>query len=197
MSAEQKNKRQLQAEQTKIRIFNAAVHLLENRDFTDITIRDIVREADVSIGTFYNYYATKMDVFYETYQIADTYFEETVRPQLTQRHVLDRILFFFDQYATYCSVISGIKMTKLLYNPDNTCFNRHSDVGMISILTVLIQEGLKGGELVSVQQAEEISKFLMIAVRGLVYNWCTYNGSYDLRTELRTFVSNLLQIYTL
>ena len=64
MVPETKTKRQLQAEQTKDRLFNAAVDLLSERDFDDITIRDIVARANVSIGTFYNYYSTKMEVFY-------------------------------------------------------------------------------------------------------------------------------------
>ena len=66
-----KTRRQLQAEQTKDKLFEAAVSLLAEKDFEQITIRDIVAKAHVSIGTFYNYYSTKMEVFYETYRVAD------------------------------------------------------------------------------------------------------------------------------
>ena len=69
-----KTRRQLQAEQTKDKLFEAAVSLLAEKDFEQITIRDIVAKAHVSIGTFYNYYSTKMEVFYETYRVADHYF---------------------------------------------------------------------------------------------------------------------------
>ena len=58
-----KTRRQLQAEQTKDKLFEAAVSLLAEKDFEQITIRDIVAKAHVSIGTFYNYYSTKMEVF--------------------------------------------------------------------------------------------------------------------------------------
>ena len=57
-----KTRRQLQAEQTKDKLFEAAVSLLAEKDFEQITIRDIVAKAHVSIGTFYNYYSTKMDL---------------------------------------------------------------------------------------------------------------------------------------
>ena len=39
MTEENKTKRQLQAEQTKLKLFNAAVELLAQRDFESITIR--------------------------------------------------------------------------------------------------------------------------------------------------------------
>ena len=120
MDAENKSRRQLQAEQTKDNLFIAAVELLTEKDFDDITIRDIVARAQVSIGTFYNYYSTKMEVFYETYRIADHYFTETVAPLLSQGTVLERIMAFFDYYAHYSSDLTDMRMTKLLYNPDNT-----------------------------------------------------------------------------
>ena len=50
----QKTARQIQAEQTKLQIFEAAMRLLEVQDFETITVRDIVQEAHVSVGSFYN-----------------------------------------------------------------------------------------------------------------------------------------------
>lgn len=196
MELEGKSKRQLQAEQTKVNLFNAAVELLGEKDFDDITIRDIVAKANVSIGTFYNYYATKMEVFYETYQVADHYFNETVAPQLTQATARERILCFFDHYARYSSELTDMKMTRLLYNPDNPWFNRPSEGGMVGVLIGVLQQGLDRGELVGGgDSAEEIASYLMIAIRGLVYHWCTAKGSYDLREKTSTFTQRLLGTY--
>ncbi|WP_297719046.1 TetR/AcrR family transcriptional regulator [Intestinimonas sp.] len=195
MDAENKSKRQLQAEQTKDNLFIAAVELLTEKDFDDITIRDIVARAQVSIGTFYNYYSTKMEVFYETYRIADHYFTETVAPLLSQGTVLERIMAFFDYYAHYSSDLTDMRMTKLLYNPDNTFFSRDPHQGMVGVLIGILQQGLDEGALSSDDSAEEIAEYLMIATRGLVYNWCTCNGSYDLATATRKFVRRLLACY--
>ena len=195
MDAENKSKRQLQAEQTKDNLFIAAVELLTEKDFDDITIRDIVARAQVSIGTFYNYYSTKMEVFYETYRIADHYFTETVAPLLSQGTVLERIMAFFDYYAHYSSDLTDMRMTKLLYNPDNTFFSRDPHQGMVGVLIGILQQGLEEGALVGGESADEIAEYLMIATRGLVYNWCTCNGSYDLAAAIRKFVRRLLACY--
>ena len=191
----EKNSRQTQAEQTKARLFAAAIGLLEEREFEEITIRDIVAAAQVSIGTFYNYYATKMEVFYETYRMADCYFCETVAPALMQAHVCDRVRCFFEYYAHYNSELTDMKMTRLLYNPDNPWFNRDPSGGMVGILIELLQSGLDSGELVGTDTAEEIASYLMISIRGLVYHWCTEKGGYPLKPAMLHFVDRLLQAY--
>lgn len=190
-----KNRRQLQAEQTKDRLFNAAISLLAEKEFEQITIREIVSAAQVSIGTFYKYYSTKMEVFYETYRIADHYFTQTVAPTLTQESALDRILAFFDAYAYYNGDMTDMKMTKLLYNPDNPFFNRSLTSGMPATLISVLQYGLEQGEFVSEEPPEEIAEYLMIATRGLVYNWCTKDGSYPLGAAMRKFIQRLLKAY--
>ena len=45
MDIENKSRRQLQSEQTKDRLFHAAMELLAEKNFDDITIRDIVARA--------------------------------------------------------------------------------------------------------------------------------------------------------
>ena len=188
----QKTARQIQEEQTKLQIFEAAMRLLEEQDFETITVRDIVQEAHVSVGSFYNAYHSKLDVFYETYQVADNYFEQRVRPQLTEEDAVERIRHFFREYAVYNSEISLFALTKVLYNSDNACFHRESGSGMVQLLTECIQYGLDRGELASGHTAEEIENFLMVCIRGLVYDWCICDGGYDLKEKMKMYVDALL-----
>lgn len=192
-----KKTRKQQAEETKRHIFDVALTLLNQRDFETITVRDIVEAAQVSVGTFYNYYATKLDVFYETYQLADEYFEETVEPKLTQKTVRARLLCFFDEYARYSSEVSDLSLTKLLFNANNKCFDRPGTYGMRRVLEKQVRLGLENGELRAREgeDAEAISEFLMIATRGLVYNWCTRDGDYPLDKAMEGFVCRLLDAY--
>ena len=190
-----KTKRQLQAEQTKRHIFRAALHLLELQDFESITVRDIVREAGVSIGSFYNAYGSKLDVFYETFRVADEHFENDVRPMLTQDTSAEKILFFFREYARYNSVETPISLTKILYNPNNPYFRRSGDRGMLPILTQLVRQALEDGEFQSDKPAEEAAQFLMVCVRGVVYDWCLANGAYNLTQRVEEYVGYLLRVF--
>lgn len=195
MATQTKTKRQLQAEQTKNRVFYAAVQLLAEKEFDDITIRDIITRAEVSIGTFYHYYATKLDVFYETFRMADDYFIDEVAPSLTQKTTYENILLFFNHYATYNAIKIDRQMLRLLYNPSNTFFNRDPHQGMHGVLVDLIEQGFKKGEIFTCDSAEYIARYLMICTRGLVYNWCTTNYAYDLHAEMHRFVTLLLKAY--
>ena len=187
--------RRQQAEETKRHIFHTALRLLEEREFEAIKVRDIVRAADVSVGTFYHYYGTKLDVFYETYQIADEYFDQQVRPALTQPTARERLLCFFDEYARYSSELTNLSLTKVLYNSNNRCFNRSSDRGMFPVLLEQVRLGVDGGEFPAAESPEDIAQFLMVAVRGLVYHWCTREGDYPLRPAMARYVSRLLDAY--
>ncbi|MCD8324884.1 MAG: TetR/AcrR family transcriptional regulator [Clostridiales bacterium] len=187
--------RKQQAEETRLLVFNTALSLLEERDFEEITIRDIVKAAGVSIGTFYNYFSSKLDVYYETYFLADAYFEEEVAPLLTQSTLRERLLFLFDRYAAYSSEITSMSLTKILYNSNNKHFMRQTDTGIIPVLTRTLQQGMDSGELVCEESATEIASFLMIAARGQVYDWCIHDGSYILREAMAGMIGKLLRIY--
>jgi len=188
--------RQLRSEQTKLNLFNTAVGLLVEKPFEEITIRDIVAKAGVSVGTFYNYYNTKMDVFYQSYSVADRYFADTVAPILQSDSARERVFLFFDYYARYSCEISGLKLTRLLYSVDNPHFMRNAPNGMVDTLMRVLQYGLSTGEFITRgDTVREMADFFMIAMRGVVYNWCTANGSYDLRSMIARFTDRALYAY--
>jgi AcrR family transcriptional regulator len=194
--AKKQTNRQLRSEQTKLNLFNSAVGLLAEKPFEEITIREIVAKAGLSVGTFYNYYNTKMDVFYQAYNVADRYFADTVAPQLKSGTARERIFLFFDYYARYSSEISGLKLTRLLYSVDNPHFMRNAPNGMIDTLIGVLQYGLTTGEFITRgDTVREMADFFMICMRGVVYNWCTANGSYDLSSVISRFTSRALYAY--
>lgn len=188
--------RQLRSEHTKLNLFNTAVGLLAEKPFEEITIRDIVAKAGVSVGTFYNYYNTKMDVFYQAYSVADRYFADTVAPQLKSESARERMFLFFEYYARYSSEISGLKLTRLLYSVDNPHFMRNAPNGMIETLVKILQYGLSTGEFITRgDTVSEMAEFFMISMRGVVYNWCTAGGNYDLSSMISRFTNRALCAY--
>ena len=58
-------KRQQQALDTKQRIYEAAVSLIEQYGFDNVQIEDISRKAGVSMGLFYKYFVNKSDILTE------------------------------------------------------------------------------------------------------------------------------------
>ena len=190
-----KSIRKQQADATKRKIFNSALKLLGERDYDKITVRDIVDTAGVSIGSFYNYYSSKLDVYLETYPIADNYFETVVAADIKNRSFGEKLHLYFRHYALYSCEITGLAMSKLLYFSDNRKFDRGDDAGMHRLLIDILQEGIEIGALTTRSTARELSQFYLIAVRGLIYNWCTHDGGYDLVAAVENYVSALCRSF--
>ncbi len=190
-----KNSRKQQADATKRRIFDCALKLLMERGYENITIRDIVTAANVSIGSFYHYYSSKLDVFFETYSIADNYFETVVASEIEGKSFDEKFALYFRHYAMYSSSVTSIALTKLLYTTDNKRFERGADAGMRRVLISLLQDGLDSGEIVSSATAAELAQFYLVAVRGLVYNWCTRDGDYDLVEATGRYAATLKRCF--
>lgn len=186
--------RKEQAQQTRKRLFDSAYQLLKEKDFEKISIKEIALRAGVSIGTFYLYFPSKLDVYYQTYVLAEEYFRRVVAHQVQTGTTKDRLLIFFHEYACYNSDYTSIRLTKLLYNGNNQCFLRESpEHGMFAILRDILRDGIDQGDLDKSMGVEPMCQFLINAVRGLTYHWCISNGSYDIKAATRQYVLRLYQ----
>jgi AcrR family transcriptional regulator len=103
MTKKKMTKRALQAEETKNKIVKATMEIMEKSGFNNMTIQEINERAGVSVGTFYHYFKTKEDVFYELYRKADNYFEEEVDRRLYAKDLTtrERIVYYVSLYAQF------------------------------------------------------------------------------------------------
>lgn len=182
--------RQEQAQQTRQRLFDAAYSLLQEKDFKDITINEIVSRAGVAPGTFYLYYESKLDVYYQTYVLSDAYFLEVVAPLVKEGSTRERLLRYFSSYAYYNAVHSNIKLTRLLYNGENRNFLRQC-AGMYTILHDIVSYGLAAGELDRALTADAHCSLLMDLARGLVYRWCISDAAFPLTAAMHDAINRL------
>ncbi|WP_209441014.1 hypothetical protein [Paenibacillus maysiensis] len=66
---------------------------------------------------------------------------------------------------------------------------------MQNILQQIIERGQAVGELDQSMTSEEITDYLFIAARGVMYNWCLHDGDSDLIVNMREYMSRLLTIF--
>ena len=69
-------KRQKQARETKRRLYEAAIALIQAKGFSEINIKDITDLAGVSKGTFYTHFECKEDLIIYTFTQSDEFYEE-------------------------------------------------------------------------------------------------------------------------
>ena len=179
--------RQKQAIRTKNKIFDITISLITEHGFDNVNIEDICKAADVSVGTFYNYYKSKNEVFFEIYSRADHYFEETVKHKLKKGSTHEGILEYFDYYAIYCEK-TGVHTLTQMMNASNRNFTKEGRAMQV-LLIELLENGIETGQLHFNKSAAEIcNRYFMIA-RGILFDWCLHDGEYDLRKRMKECLS--------
>lgn len=170
-------KRQMQANETKERIYRTALELLERDGYENIRIEDICNQAQVSIGSFYTYFKSKNEILELIFKQADDYFVKEVGDKLLDLDSVSALRTFFEVYATY-NQNTGILTMKQLYNPDNHFFTKKR--GMQEVLERIVRKGQAEKSLTQDFESEELVALLFTVARGVVYDWCIRDGAYNL-----------------
>ena len=190
MAKKSLTKRQEQALETKDRIYSAAIDLMDREGFENITIADISQQAGVSVGAFYHYFTSKNDILAEIFHKADEYFSTQVISGLKTGSTPKKIVEFFDHYAKF-NVSSGMELTQQLFNPKIKFFIK-KDRPMLTLLEDLIQEGQERKEIQADEDPEELSRFLFVVARGIVFEWSVYDGSYNLEALMHKYMERVV-----
>jgi len=186
------NKRQIQAQNTRDKIYDIAIDLIESKGFENITIAEICKTANVSVGSFYNYFKSKHEILNEIFKLADDYFLNVVSTNLDEETSYKNIVKFFHYYGDY-NLDRGLDFVKQLYTGKNNLFATKGRP-MQAVLQNIIENGQSTGEISIDMTSEEIVRFLFIAVRGIVYDWCLHDGEYDLVCAIDNYVKRLVKI---
>jgi TetR/AcrR family fatty acid metabolism transcriptional regulator len=190
MAKKPRTKRQEKAVETKNRIYNAAIDIMDRKGFEKLTIVDISKKAGVSVGAFYHYFKSKNDILAEIFRKADEYFSTKVVPGLNNKSAPNQIIEYFDHYAKF-NVASGVEMTQQLFNPKIKFFIKKNRP-MHMILEDLIRKGQEKKEIKNDSDPEELARFLFVLARGLVFEWSLYEGRYDLEATMHRYITTLV-----
>jgi len=182
---EKQNKRKMQAEATKARIFKSAQDLIRQHGYDGTSVEMICRRARVSKGAFYHHFSSKSGLIVEGYSICDRYFDDHVAGKLEATTTEEKLVEFI-RYQLEYAVETGVDLIKQLYKSQidhGTAFFISDERSLPTILRGLVKDGQNRGELKEGYSADYISHFLLRFSRGLIYDWCLHEGAYDLVNE--------------
>jgi len=192
MANNQISRRALQSITTRKKICDVSIELIREHGFDAVTIENISKRAGVSVGAFYHHFPSKSDVLHEIFAQIDEYFEKEVSNHLhgTSRKKINE---FFGYYAGFIND-QGIDFIRQLFTTNNKPFIE-KDRYLLVCLKNLIIEGQQTQEITGSQDAEEITHFFFILVRGVVFDWCLHDGSYDLKSTIQNYVNQVLPLF--
>ncbi len=185
------NSRSIQAQKTKLKIYNTSIKLFKSRGFENVTIQDIAKAANVSVGSFYNYYRSKNDILNDTYIIADEIFREFagngVEGSSSKEKIKNYMLFYIDFVKN-----QPFDFIKILYNNNNKLFIKKGRA-MQTLLDPIIEDGLASGEITGSMNVSEINEFLYQSMRGLIFHWCLHEGGFDIHERADKYLNLLIK----
>ena len=80
------------------RLIDAAISLIDEKGFLAIGIRDIVSQANISVGTYYSYFKDKNDIFREVLTIMSSDFFDVfaaeVKKKMVKTKSMEKLVYF-------------------------------------------------------------------------------------------------------
>lgn len=186
--------RQKQALETRRKIFNVAIRLFEKHSFEKVTIKDICKACNLSVGGFYHHFKTKNDILDEGYR----QFDMKTKNNFEKHHLASPIasLLFLIEEQTNSVEHLGYKAfsqylnnqlnveNKFIFNHDRFFTNKVIEC----VQSAINNETLNGDTSV-------ISEEILSMTRGLIYDWCLHCGSYSLQERSLKLTKMILQAY--
>jgi len=175
------SKAMLKAEATKQNIYVSAMRLFSVHGYDNVSIDDIVREANSSKGTFYNYFRSKDEMFLFYNRALEEKLEDFYHKLLTNKHhtgknALEK-LYIMVMYTLRLLRESGREFTAisdmrqlrdengLLHTEDMLCNSA------TRIYQPLIDLGRRDGSIDPDLDGETIKLLLYFYLKGIVYEW--------------------------
>ena len=182
------SRRERKKEETRTRIFRAAIQLFRDRGFESTTVDEITEKADVAKGTFFNYFPRKESVLAHLSETRLVDIEENASVILaTDKPVRDKLVeLYLNAASAYAEdkELSRFVLTDLMQR----AFGPVEDVGSRwqKVTVQVIRHGQDKGELrrdVEPVRAESLLTSLYFAT---LYEWvCCPGQTFDVEEELR------------
>ena len=182
-------------ERTRQQILQAGRRLFRKYGYNKVSVGAIIKEAGISVGTFYYHFESKRALFSEITASLSAYFSDL--PQIDYE-ADDCITCIGNYFSHYAEVLQSRPFENIAnaFFPDhgNKTFldpNRPMQQALLPIL-----EGFqKSGQLQQAFSTEELKEVFFICARGVVYDWILHDGNYDLTAKIAPIIRHLTAGY--
>ena len=195
MDQKKPTRRKIQADNTRKKLYDISIAFMEKKGLANTTVMEISRKAGVSVGTFYNYFTSKDDIVVDIFKKADDYFQQKVAKYFkdSSPDAGDQIVQYFRFYARY-NQQRGLANITHLYNTMSRFFAVKGRY-MQELLTEIVRRGQERAELVSDMKPEDITEYLFMASRGVVFDWCVHKAKYNLEQRMTAYMKRLILVF--
>ncbi|MCD8355098.1 MAG: TetR/AcrR family transcriptional regulator [Clostridia bacterium] len=166
-------KRQLQAMETKNKIYLAAVREINEKGFNNVNIEDITTAAKVAKGTFYTHFESKEAIIAYTFEQSDQIYEQAIKRVEGKSFLYMATYFVRFCYTEYEKRGKGIikAMISNYFNFPGKNFYSHDRV-LYQCLMKIAEDGKQQQVLDASLPTEYYADILLSTMVGVEVMWC-------------------------
>ena len=172
--------RQKQAAQTKRRIIEAALKLIEQKPISDIRIQDITGACGIAAGTFYHYFSSKEELCARIALEPDTPALMEIKRD-SSLPLMERLRGYLTSRARTVER-EGLSVTRNIHQFRMTASYREIrdklfDGGHFefSVGQTLFRDAVESGELSADFPVDFYAQMLVYTIQGIIFNECLYD----------------------
>lgn len=195
-------KRRQRADETRKKIYQCAERLFTEHDPNTVSVDAIVRAAGVSKGSFYVHFASKDALFMELVNdrvaLVDTKYQSFADSLPEDMPIKDMMLSLMDNISDVLMADIGVENMAIVYRAQLA-----GDAGVQSVASYsreiygmfrrVLDRGIARGELRTDMPADVLTRHLMMALRGITYEWCIRHPDFDYKAQAQAHLILLLE----
>jgi AcrR family transcriptional regulator len=184
------NKRKLKAIETKNKIYEAARKLSLEHGIEKVSVDTIVEAAGVSKGAFYVHFESKdaltAELVDEYTNKADIDYKAFLNSLPDNMPILDILVLLAEEICDFIVTNIGLENMRVLYKAHltktiNTSSAMSYNRELYNLFTEVLEKGLMRGEIRQDIPVNNMAKHLVLAIRGITYEWCIRYPDIDLK----------------
>lgn len=181
------------AERTRARLFRAAIEVVGECGYAETSIAKITASADVALGTFYNYFASRQDIFdqllpamgQDLLRFIRTRLEDLEDPVARERARLEAFFDFLVEQPAFYRILNEAEM----FAPRG--FREHMDNMVRSYAPVLRGETRAPCS----EEHDEVRAYMLFAARNYLAMRYSYRGG-DVRRPPPAVIDAYMDLVT-
>ena len=174
------------SETSKRAILDAAYKLILEKGFERTSVKDIVRESGLSIGSFYHHFKSKDDMLNEAFLKFDEQLTDEAIARYDGLDPLDAIKAVLLAQTAYTESMGPGLMSEyyraLLQNENRGAVSPNRAYYLT--VEAYVQKAQVLGLLDESRSSAAITDFLIQGVRGTLVDWCLHDGSYSVTEKV-------------
>ncbi|SDN97512.1 TetR/AcrR family transcriptional regulator [Acetanaerobacterium elongatum] len=201
MKTEKHNKKKEQGAETKKRLYESAEQLFIKYNYTDVSVEAITEAAGVTKGTFYVHYDSKDELYISLFadyaSRMDAEYKAFFKNLPSDMSASDVLLAVVEKIVDVNICTVGYDRMKTFYTLQltrvvSTESVNGSDRELYTIIEELLDRGIKRGEFKKSLSSHTLTKQVVMAIRGLTYEWCIRYPDFNFKEEILQYFKLLL-----